>query len=76
MEPHSHDSNSHDSHGYDSHPDLGNQIEIPSSIFNANLIRGTSGSNPWVDGIFYEAQWGKSIEVALNQQIPVTPSTS
>ena len=61
MEPHSHNP----------HPDLSNQIEIPSSIFNSNLILGTSGSNPWVDGIFYAAQWGKSIEVALNQQIPV-----
>lgn len=33
--------------------------------------RGTSGSNPWVDALFYEAQWGSSIKIALGEETPV-----
>ena len=49
-------------------------IEVP--FFTASgggLVssKGTNGSNPWLDGIFYEAQWGRSINIALNREKPV-----
>lgn len=50
------------------------KIEIPffSNPAHTGLqSRGTNGSNPWVDGLFYEAQWGSSIQIALGTETPV-----
>jgi hypothetical protein len=50
------------------------KIEIPffSNPGHAGVqARGTNGSNPWVDGLFYEAQWGSSIQIALGAEKPV-----
>ena len=50
------------------------KIEIPffsgRKAFNLQS-RGTSGSNPWVDALFYEAQWGSSLKIALGKEKPV-----
>lgn len=48
-------------------------FEVPFfTASNRVLVRskGTNGSNPWLDGIFYEAQLGRSIDIALNRETP------
>lgn len=51
------------------------QIRIPSQTladFGAGYAaRGTNGSNPWLDSLFYEAQWGNPLAIALNHETPV-----
>jgi len=50
------------------------KIEIPffSNPAHTGLSsKATNGSNPWVDGLFYEAQWGSSIQIALGAEKPV-----
>jgi len=50
------------------------KIEIPifASALNRRVdARGTNGSNPWLDGIFYEGQWGQAIAIAFGKEKPV-----
>ena len=48
------------------------EITLPGITFGANkdTSSGTSGRNPWVDGIFYEAQWGNAFHTAFRSSKP------
>lgn len=47
-------------------------ITLPGLTFGAikDTKSGTSGRNPWVDGVFYEAQWGNAIDTAFRINKP------
>jgi|LauGreDrversion4_2_1035121.scaffolds.fasta_scaffold05753_4 Ca2+-binding RTX toxin-like protein len=51
------------------------QITIPADLLYGQgqgfAARATNGSNPWVDSLFYDAQWGSPLAVAFNSEIPV-----
>lgn len=47
-------------------------ITLPGLTFGASkdTSSGTAGRNPWVDGIFYEAQWGDALHTAFQLSKP------
>ena len=51
---------------------MSSNITLPGLMLGANKdsTSGTSGRNPWVDGIFYEAQWGNALHTAFQFSVP------